>query len=84
MPTFITRFLDYWHPGLALFVESDLWPNIMLGASARQIPMILVNGRMLNGNLTKTRRPGMLVGELGGGWPPANSCRLGGSRQAAA
>jgi 3-deoxy-D-manno-octulosonic-acid transferase len=46
MPSFITRFLDYWHPGLALFVESDLWPNIVLGASARQIPMILVNGRM--------------------------------------
>jgi 3-deoxy-D-manno-octulosonic-acid transferase len=45
-PSFIARFLDYWHPGLALFVESDLWPNIMLGASARQIPMILVNGRM--------------------------------------
>jgi 3-deoxy-D-manno-octulosonic-acid transferase len=46
VPSFITRFLDYWRPGLALFVESDLWPNIMLGASARQIPMILVNGRM--------------------------------------
>jgi 3-deoxy-D-manno-octulosonic-acid transferase len=46
MPSFITRFLDYWRPSLALFVESELWPNIMLGASARQIPMILVNGRM--------------------------------------
>src|SRR5215470_17714896 len=46
MPSFITRFLDYWRPGLALFVESDLWPNIILGASAREIPMILVNGRM--------------------------------------
>jgi len=46
MPSFIKRFLDYWHPGLALFVESDLWPNMILGASARQIPMILVNGRM--------------------------------------
>src|SRR6266849_96632 len=46
MPSFVTRFLDYWHPGLALFVESDLWPNIILSTSARQIPMILVNGRM--------------------------------------
>jgi 3-deoxy-D-manno-octulosonic-acid transferase len=46
MPCFITRFLDYWHPDLALFVESDLWPNIILSASARQIPMIVVNGRM--------------------------------------
>ena len=46
VPRFITRFLDYWHPDLALFVESDLWPNVILSASARQIPMILVNGRM--------------------------------------
>lgn len=46
MPSFITRFLDHWHPDLALLVESDLWPNIILSASARQIPMILVNGRM--------------------------------------
>jgi 3-deoxy-D-manno-octulosonic-acid transferase len=46
MPSFIARFLDYWHPDLALFVESDLWPNTILLASERQIPMILVNGRM--------------------------------------
>src|SRR5215831_578856 len=46
VPRFITRFLDYWHPDLALFVESDLWPNVILSASAHQIPMILVNGRM--------------------------------------
>src|SRR5215470_1964453 len=46
VPRFIARFLDHWRPDLALFVESDLWPNIILGASARQIPMILVNGRM--------------------------------------
>src|SRR5215470_5029583 len=46
MPSFVTRFLDHWHPDLALFVESDLWPNLILGASARRIPMLLVNGRM--------------------------------------
>src|SRR5258708_36963177 len=46
MPYFVPRFLDYWHPDPALFVESDLWPNLILSASARQIPMLLVNGRM--------------------------------------
>jgi 3-deoxy-D-manno-octulosonic-acid transferase len=46
MPSFITRFLDYWRPDLALFVESELWPNLVLTASARHIPMVLVNGRM--------------------------------------
>jgi len=46
VPAFITRFLDHWHPDLALFVESDLWPNTILAASERHIPLILVNGRM--------------------------------------
>src|SRR5215472_4916730 len=26
-PAFIARFLGHWRPDLALFVESDLWPN---------------------------------------------------------
>ena len=45
-PAFVTRFLDHWRPDLALFMESDLWPNLILSASARGIPLVLVNGRM--------------------------------------
>jgi 3-deoxy-D-manno-octulosonic-acid transferase len=45
-PQFVTRFLDHWRPDLALFVESDLWPNLILGCAERRIPMILVNGRI--------------------------------------
>lgn len=46
VPGFVDRFLDHWKPSLALFVESDLWPNIILTASARSIPLILLNGRL--------------------------------------
>ena len=45
-PRFVGRFLDHWRPDLALFMESDLWPNMILAADARGIPMILVNGRL--------------------------------------
>jgi 3-deoxy-D-manno-octulosonic-acid transferase len=45
-PSFVKRFLDHWRPDLALFVESDLWPNLILSTSKRGVPMILVNGRM--------------------------------------
>jgi 3-deoxy-D-manno-octulosonic-acid transferase len=45
-PRFVARFLDHWQPSFALFVESDLWPNLILSASERRIPMIVVNGRM--------------------------------------
>jgi len=46
VPSFVDRFLEYWRPDLALFVESDLWPNLIMSAAERDIPMILVNGRM--------------------------------------
>jgi 3-deoxy-D-manno-octulosonic-acid transferase len=45
-PKFVAQFLDHWHPDLALFVESDLWPNLILTSSDRGIPIILVNGRV--------------------------------------
>ena len=32
-PRFVARFLDHWQPSLALFIESDLWPNLILAGS---------------------------------------------------
>ncbi len=45
-PAFVAKFLDHWRPNLALFVESDLWPNMIMGAAQRSIPLIVVNGRL--------------------------------------
>ena len=45
-PTFIARFLDHWRPNLALFVESDLWPNTIMATAQRGVPLILINGRL--------------------------------------
>src|SRR5271157_4430000 len=39
-PKFIERFLGHWRPDLGLFVESDLWPNLILGSARRNIPLI--------------------------------------------
>ena len=50
VPRFVRRFLDHWRPNLALFVESDLWPNTILEASKRRVPLILINGRMSEGS----------------------------------
>jgi 3-deoxy-D-manno-octulosonic-acid transferase len=46
VPTFVERFLHHWKPDLALFVESDLWPNLVLASAAHKIPLVLVNGRL--------------------------------------
>lgn len=45
-PRYVARFLDHWHPSLALFIESDLWPNLILSAARRRLPMALINARM--------------------------------------
>jgi 3-deoxy-D-manno-octulosonic-acid transferase len=45
-PRFVGRFFDHWRPDLALFVESDLWPNLIVDCADREIPMVLVNGRV--------------------------------------
>ncbi len=64
-PRFVRRFLDHWQPGLALFVESDLWPNLILSCAERKIPMILVNGRLSERSFSRWRLiPGAIAALL--------------------
>jgi 3-deoxy-D-manno-octulosonic-acid transferase len=42
----VRRFLSHWRPDLALFIESELWPNLILETRAQGIPMALVNARL--------------------------------------
>jgi 3-deoxy-D-manno-octulosonic-acid transferase len=55
-PFFVARFLDHWRPDLALFIESDLWPNLILGTAERSIPLILLNGRLSQRSFERWRR----------------------------
>ena len=45
-PSAVARFLDHWKPDAGLFVESDLWPNLILAAKARGVKLALVNARI--------------------------------------
>ncbi len=45
-PRFVYRFLHHWRPDLGLFIESDLWPNLIVASAKGRIPLVLVNGRM--------------------------------------
>jgi 3-deoxy-D-manno-octulosonic-acid transferase len=55
-PRYVGRFLDHWRPSLALFIESDLWPNLILSSAARRLPMVLINGRMSQRSFQRWRR----------------------------
>lgn len=45
-PGAVARFLDHWQPDAGLFIESDLWPNLILAAHARGVKLALVNARI--------------------------------------
>src|ERR1700712_4264628 len=55
-PRYVARFLDHWRPSLALFIESDLWPNLILASALRRLPMVLINGRMSHRSFPRWRR----------------------------
>ena len=40
------RFLNNWKPDIVIFLESEIWPNHLIQAKKRGIPILLVNARM--------------------------------------
>ena len=63
-PRYVARFLDHWRPSLALFIESDLWPNLILSSAARRLPMVLINGRMSHRSFPRWRRLNATISAL--------------------
>lgn len=60
-PVWVARFLDAWQPDLALYVESELWPNMLAMTQARGIPTGLLNARMSVRSYRNWRRlPGLI------------------------
>ena len=41
----VKNFIDYWKPDVAIFVESELWANILFYLKEKSIPTYLVNAR---------------------------------------
>ncbi len=42
----VRRFLRYWRPDVGVFVESEIWPNLILAAKRAGVRLALVNARM--------------------------------------
>ncbi len=43
---FTKLFINYWRPKLAIFVDSEIWPNMYNNLSKKKIPLILLNARI--------------------------------------
>jgi len=62
LPTPVRRFLAHWRPDMALWVESEFWPNLLAEVRRRGIPAALVNARLSEKSFRNWRRvPGTIA-----------------------
>ncbi len=43
---FTKKFINYWKPSAAIFLESEIWPNMLLNIKKKSIPLMLLNARI--------------------------------------
>lgn len=65
-PGAVRRFLDHWRPATAIFVESELWPNLIRAASRRGVRLALLSARMTEASAARWAR-----------WPASARALLG-------
>ena len=63
-PAWVKSFLDHWRPGLALWVESEFWPNLLIETARRRIPLVLLNGRISERSFSRWRKMPDFIAEL--------------------
>ena len=40
------KFLNYWDPSIAIFVDSEIWPNMITSIKKKSISLMLINARI--------------------------------------
>lgn len=63
-PVFAARFVRYWHPDIALWFESEFWPAMLSCIKRKNIPLILVNGRISNKSFKRWQQFEFVIKEL--------------------
>ncbi|MEO5373674.1 MAG: 3-deoxy-D-manno-octulosonic acid transferase [Alphaproteobacteria bacterium] len=61
---YVRRFLDHWRPDLILWTESEFWPNTLIEAAHRAIPLVLVQGRISDRSFRGWQRYRRFIGRL--------------------
>ena len=49
----INKFLNHWKPNLSIFIDSEIWPNLILKISQKEIPLLLINARITKKTLNR-------------------------------
>ena len=53
IPILVNKFLKHWSPNLSIFVDSEIWPNLILKIKEKNIPLLLINGRITKKSFSK-------------------------------
>jgi 3-deoxy-D-manno-octulosonic-acid transferase len=57
----VARFLRHFRPRICILMETEVWPNLIAGCVARQVPVALVNARLSARSLRRGQRFGGLM-----------------------
>ena len=49
------KFINHWRPKIAIFVDSEIWPNILKNLNEKKIPIVLLNGRITRKSFNRWR-----------------------------
>jgi 3-deoxy-D-manno-octulosonic-acid transferase len=63
-PLAVRNFLDHWRPDVALFVDSELWPNLVMETKKRRVRMGMVNARLSQRSFRRWQRLKPFIREL--------------------
>ena len=68
-PLLVDRFLSYWQPQAALFVESDFWFNLVSRAARRKLPVFFASAQLSARSFAAwQRRPAVARQLFGAAW----------------
>ena len=46
VPILTKKFIEHWNPNLSIFIDSEIWPNLIIQINEKKIPLLLFNGRI--------------------------------------
>lgn len=52
----VDRFLAHWQPDLGIFVESELWPQMLVRARRSGCPLVLLNARLSDRSVARWKK----------------------------
>lgn len=60
VPWAVSRAIAEWQPVLYAFVETELWPNLLWTLRDRQVPTVMVNGRLSSRSFARQHIAGLI------------------------